>query len=128
MKFKQFMQLSREEQESYQNKVLDLLGKENYLDLLGRMKFCIRDFVSENSVPEGFVEHLLKDDNYTVEFKAGKLDCIKLKYSYYDSITATVNMIGFMVDFKPEHGEGVRLFEVDGFEEFLELSDKLVQE
>ena len=59
---------------------------------------------------------------------SGKLDCIKLKYSYYDSITATVNMIGFMVDFKPEHGEGVRLFEVDGFEEFLELSDKLVQE
>lgn len=128
MKFKQFMQLSKEEQESYQNKVLDLLGKENYLDLLGRMKFCIRDFVSENSVPEGFVEHLLKDDNYTVEFKGGKLYDIKLEYSYYDSITATVNMIGFMVDFKPEHGEGVRLFEVDGFEEFLELSDKLVKE
>lgn len=128
MKFKQFMQLSKEEQEIYQNKVLDLLGKQNYLDLLGRMKFCIRDFISENSVPEGFVEHLLKDDNYTVEFKGGKLHDIKLEYSYYDSITATVNMIGFMVDFKPEHGEGVRLFEVDGFEEFLELSDKLVRE
>lgn len=128
MKFKQFMQLSKEEQESYQNKVLKLLAEQNYLDLLGRMKFCIRDFVSENSVPEGFVEHLLKDDNYTVEFKGGNLDNIKLEYSYYDSITATVNMIGFMVNFKPEHGENVRLFEVDGFEEFLELSDKLVQE
>ena len=45
MKFKQFMQLSKEEQESYQNKVIELLGKQNYLDLLGRMKFCIRDFV-----------------------------------------------------------------------------------
>ena len=128
MKFKQFMQLSKEEQENYQNKVLELLSKQNYLDLLGRMKFCIRDFVSENSVPDGFVEHLLKDNNYTIEFKGGKLDCIKLEYSYYGSITATVNMIGFMVDFKPEHGEGVRLFEVDGFEEFLELSDKLVRE
>lgn len=128
MKFKQFIQLSKEEQESYQNKVIELLAKQNYLDLLGRMKFCIRDFVSENSVPEGFVEHLLKDDNYTVKFKGGKLYDIKLEYSYYGSITATVNMIGFMVDFKPEHGESVRLFEVDGFEEFIELSDKLVQE
>ena len=66
-----------------------------------------------------------KKNDYTVVFKNKKIFSIKMFYEYYDKLRVELDFVGMRVVFIPEHRDKNIVFEIDGFDEFVSMSDNL---
>ena len=92
--------------------------------LVNRMKKIISAVMPTRVVDNiDLKENLLKNNNYTVTFEQGKLTSITMSYYEYDGITVKLNCLGMNAYFEPEHGDPEDLLKIDGFEEFINLTN-----
>ena len=122
MKFDDILKLEREEQykvlENIHNK-MDELGID---ELVSRIKNLIKACVPDSVWGK---KELLEKNDYTVVFKNKKIFSIKMFYEYYDELCVELDFVGMKVVFIPEHRDKNIVFEIDGFDEFVSMSDNL---
>ena len=71
-----------------------------------------------------FKAELLNGGNCNVSFEGGKLIDIDIYYNYHDSIRAVLTAAGFNIRYEYENGDREVLYEIDGFDEFLDVVRK----
>ena len=122
MRFNDILKLEREEcikvLENIHNK-MDELGID---ELVSRIKNLIKACVPDSVWGK---KELLEKNDYTVEFKNKKIFSIKMFYEYYDELCVELDFVGMKVVFIPEHRDKNIVFEIDGFDEFVSMSDNL---
>jgi len=123
MKLKEILDLSREEQDEIVRKIHDKMTELGPQELVRRLKKAVDLVVPESECPDDFKQKLLESGDFVVEYKDNKIDFVELKYSYYDCITASVNPIGANAYYQGEHSNGKSLLKIDGFDEFIKMTD-----
>lgn len=122
MRSDDILKLEREER----NKVLENIH--NKMDELGidglvsRMKNLIKICVPDSVYGK---KELLGKNDYIVVFKNKKISSIKMLYEYYDELCVELDFKGMKVVFIPEHGDRKIVFNIDGFDEFVSMSNNL---
>ena len=122
MKLKDFIQLSREEQEQNIDSIYSTMTELGIDELVSRIKSLVNTAVSDSVWGR---DELVNSGDYIVRFKGNKIVNIIIKYSEYDELRAELNCAGFTVTYEPEHGEPNNVLNIDGFAEFLQLTEGL---
>ena len=122
MKFDDIFQLEREEQNKVLENIHNKMDELGIDELISRMKNLIKVCVPDSVWGK---KELLEKNDYTVIFKNKKIFSIKMFYEYYDKLCVELDFVGMKVVFIPEHRDKNIVFEIDGFDEFLSMSDNL---
>ena len=122
MKFDDILKLEREEQNKVLENIHNKMDELGIDELVSRIKNLIKACVPDSVWGK---KELLEKNDYTVVFKNKKIFSIKMFYEYYDELCVELSFAGMRVVFIPEHrGENI-VFEIDGFDEFVSMSDNL---
>ena len=122
MKFDDILKLEREEQNKVLENIHNKMDELGIDELVSRIKNIIKACVPDSIWGK---KELLEKNDYTVVFKNKKIFSIKMFYEYYDELYVELDFVGMKVVFIPEHRDKNIVFEIDGFDEFLSMSDNL---
>ena len=122
MKFDDILKLEREEQNKVLENIHNKMDELGIDELVSRIKNLIKACVPDSVWGK---KELLEKNDYTVVFKNKKIFSIKMLYEYYDELCVELDFVGMKVVFIPEHRCKNIVFEIDGFDEFVSMSDNL---
>ena len=122
MKFDDILKLEREEQNKVLENIHNKMDELGIDELVSRIKNLIKACVPDSVWGK---KELLEKNDYTVVFKNKKIFSIKMFYEYYDELCVELDFVGMKVVFIPEHRCKNIVFEIDGFDEFVSMSDNL---
>ena len=122
MKFDDILKLEREEQNKVLENIHNKMDELGIDELVSRIKNLIKACVPDSVWGK---KELLEKNDYTVVFKNKKIFSIKMFYEYYDELCVELDFVGMKVVFIPEHRDKNIVFEIDGFDEFVSMSDNL---
>lgn len=122
MKFNDILKLEREEQNKVLENIHNKMDELGIDELVSRIKNLIKACVPDSVWGK---KELLEKNDYTVEFNNKKIFSIKMFYEYYDELCVELSIVGIKVVFIPEHGKTNIVFNIDGFDEFVSMSDNL---
>ena len=122
MKFDDILKLEREEQNKVLENIHNKMDELGIDELVSRIKNLIKACVPDSVWGK---KELLEKNDYTVIFRNKKISSIKMFYRYYDELCVDLDFTGMKVVFIPEHRDKNIVFEIDGFDEFVSMSDNL---
>lgn len=122
MRSDDILKLEREERNKVLENIHNKMDELGIDELVSRMKNLIKICVPDSVYGK---KELLGKDDYIVIFKNKKISSIKMLYEYYDELCVELDFKGMKVVFIPEHGGRKIVFNIDGFDEFVSMSNNL---